>query len=244
MTTQKEGGRFFQGLFIGLGIVAATYILVDGLKGVIPSNQIVKVRGFAEKEFTSDLARWTINVKATRTTLAEASSALQADTEKVVGYLSDNGIGLQHISLKPSYASPINKLNDKGYTTNTIIAYAVDRTVEVESDDVKRIEALSSDITSLMSEGLNLSSHAPEYYYSKIAEMKMELLAAATKDAFDRATILAESSGSKLGSLRAARQGKFQITSAHETEDSGGYYDTSAIEKKMTAGITVDYSID
>lgn len=237
-------GRFFQGLFIAIAMIVAVVLVVDGLRGMIPTNQIVKVRGFAEKPFTSDLARWSVLLRVVRPTLPAASQKLQSDTDEVLKYLKDNGIETRDISVKAAYPGTINEINDKGYTTNDVIAHTLERYIEIASADVKRIETLSSDISRLLEQDIDVRSQAPAYYYTKVDDVKMELLEEAAKDAYERAKILAASSGSKLGSLRAARQGKFQILAAHATEDSGDYYDTTSIEKKMTAAITVDYSID
>ncbi len=243
MSTNTDG-RFFQGLFIAIALIAAVFIITESLRGMIPTNQIVKVRGFAEKQFISDLAHWSVLIRVVRPTLPAAAQTLEADTGKVMQYLKDNGIPTQDITVKAAYPGTINTINDKGFTTNEVALHTLERYINISSADVKRIETLSSDISRLLVDDVDVRSQAPAYYYTKVDEVKMELLEAAATDAYNRAKILASSSGSKLGSLRAARQGKFQILSAQATEDSGDYYDTSSIDKKMTAAITVDYSID
>lgn len=50
--------------------------------------------------------------------------------------------------------------------------------------------------------------------------------------------------GAKVGTLRAARQGVFQITEPDSTETSGyGVYDTSTIRKSVKAVMPLEYAI-
>ena len=74
--------------------------------------------------------------------------------------------------------------------------------------------------------------------------MRVMVLVKATEDARERARTLAEGSGTRLGPLRAARQGVFAVRAADSTgisESSGE--DTSSIPKKVTAVVTVDYAM-
>ena len=55
---------------------------------------------------------------------------------------------------------------------------------------------------------------------------------------------LAVNSGGKVGALRAAAQGVFQITPLYSTDvDDWGRYDTTTIDKAVKAVVTIHYSI-
>ena len=76
-------------------------------------------------------------------------------------------------------------------------------------------------------------------------QLKLELLGNATKNAYDRAKALAENSRGKVGALNSASQGVFQITPVDSTDVSdGGEYDTTTIEKKVKAVVTLEYHIE
>lgn len=88
------------------------------------------------------------------------------------------------------------------------------------------------------------SGWGAQYLYTKLADLRIETLGEAMKDASERAKVMAESSGSKLGELRATLcMGVFQVTPRNSTDVSDyGYYDTSSKEKDITAVVKASYS--
>ncbi len=94
-------------------------------------------------------------------------------------------------------------------------------------------------VTELINSGIELYSEAPRYYYTRLAELKIEMLTSASKDARNRAEKMAENAGGDIGSLRSADMGVCQITAPNSTEEYswGGAFNTSS--KRKTASITV-----
>jgi uncharacterized protein len=83
----------------------------------------------------------------------------------------------------------------------------------------------------------------PMYFYTKIADLKIDMLALATKDARNRAGKIAENAGSKLGELKSAKMGVFQITPINSNEVSDyGINDTSSIEKEIMSVVNCVFS--
>ena len=69
-----------------------------------------------------------------------------------------------------------------------------------------------------------------------------DLLEQAADNARLRAERLARSSGNRVANIISASQGIFQITQPNSTETaSWGMYDTSTIEKKVRAVVTMRY---
>src|SRR5690606_40695998 len=68
------------------------------------------------------------------------------------------------------------------------------------------------EITELLNKGIQFYSQSPRYYYTKLADLKIEMISKATADAKHRADMIAENSGGKLGELISAKMGIFQIT--------------------------------
>lgn len=69
-------------------------------------------------------------------------------------------------------------------------------------------------------QGVEFQSNPPQYFYTKLADMKVKMLSLATKDTMVRAEQIASNAGSKVGALRAARMGVFQITPLYSNEVS------------------------
>jgi hypothetical protein len=130
--------------------------------------------------------------------------------------------------------------------SNTFSGYALTQNFKIESKDISRVERLSREATELIEKGIELNSFAPRYYYSKLSDLKMDLLSKASADAKLRAESIAKSVQSDLGKMKKAVMGVFQITGKNSNEEYsyGGSYNTS--EKNKTASITIrmDYGLN
>ncbi len=176
--------------------------------------------------------------------LVTAYDNLQADLEKVLSYLEQKGIRKEDISI-PSVITTIQyKRTPQGMTTNIVEGYTLVQTVSITSPNIEQVADIANQVTVLIKEGIEFDSFSPQYFYTKLDDMKIELLGEATKNAGMRAKQLAENSGSKVGSLKYASQGVFQITPVYSTQVFDyGTYDTSTIKKSVKAVVTMEYSI-
>ena len=98
---------------------------------------------------------------------------------------------------------------------------------------------VSREISELLNTGLALQSEVPMYYYSKLKDLKIDLLKQASADGMERAKAIAVNSGGSLGKLYQANMGTFQITAPNSDEQYtwGGAFNTTS--RKKTASITV-----
>ena len=232
------------GFLLALGLVISTHLVTDAMRDIRMSHQIIKVRGYAETQVESDLVMWSITVKAKDRDMEEAYSVLAEHREKVLDFLKENGVEAQETKIFSADVDEHKKLTEKGHKTRKTETFELSQMIEVKSRDVQKISNISTAVTELLGEGINLQARMPRFYYTQVNELKSELLVAATKDARNRAQTLAEGSGVKLGLLRAARQGVFSVRSADSSsisERSGN--DVSSISKKVSSVVTVDYAM-
>ena len=112
--------------------------------------------------------------------------------------------------------------------------------------DVDKIEKVSREITELLNQGVQFYSESPRYYYTKLADLKIQMISKATQDARLRAEKIAEFSGGKLGKLESARMGIFQITgqNSKETYSWGGTFNTDSREKSASITMKLTYKVD
>ena len=109
---------------------------------------------------------------------------------------------------------------------------------------VKKLKEMSRKLYDLNAEGIRLTLSGPEFFVSKLDEVKIDLMKRATENGRDRAKIMAKSSGEDLGSLVSARQGVIQITKPNSTRTSSyGIYDTETIEKVVKLVVTLEFKI-
>jgi hypothetical protein len=119
------------------------------------------------------------------------------------------------------------------------------QTLEVRWNDVDKVEAVSLAVTELIEEGVSVESSAAQYHYTKLGDLKIQMLGEAARDAKVRAEQIATSTASHIGALRSARMGVMQINAADESEtDAEGMNDTSSIEKDVMAVVTSSFALD
>jgi uncharacterized protein len=237
-------GLFLLGAFLSVGIIIATLVIARTVERVKFQNQRIQVKGYAERTIASDIAVWSGQITTRSPELVTAYDNLQADLKKVLSYLQQQGVREEDVSI-PSVITTIQyKRTDKGAMTNIVEGYTLIQTVKITSPNIEQIADIANQVTVLIKQGIEFDSFPPQYFYTKLDDMKIELLGEATKNAGMRAKQLAENSGSKVGALKYASQGVFQITPVYSTQVSDyGMYDTSTIKKSVKAVVTMEYSI-
>ena len=133
-----------------------------------------------------------------------------------------------------------------GAQTQQFTGYRLTQTVQVESAEVDKYERISRDVTELINTGVELTSNAPEYFYTKLPELKIEMVAAAARDARERAEKIVANAGGRLGKLRQANLGVFQITAQNSSEEFSwkGTYNTNSRRKTATVTMRLEYEVD
>jgi hypothetical protein len=123
--------------------------------------------------------------------------------------------------------------------------YSLTQNIIVESDNVQVIKELSLDAPSALSLlGVQVQTISVDFFYTKLASIRAELLEEASKNAKERAQAIAKSTGNKIGSVKDASQGVFQVTQKNSTDVSDyGSYDTSTVDKKITAIVRASFEV-
>lgn len=141
-------------------------------------------------------------------------------------------------------SSTLFEKNAEGRSTDVIRGYSLRQSVSMSSKDLDGLARLSREVTGLFKQGIEVTSHSPSYFYTKLDDLKIDMLGAATRDARTRAEVMAAQSGSVVGELVSATQGVFQINAAGDTSTSDwGRSDTSSIDKSIRAVVTVEYAV-
>jgi len=204
----------------------------------------ISVTGSARVNVSADKAVWTLNAEQVAPTISESVKRVENATVAVSKYLTDGGVAADSIELGSVSAYPQEEYVN-GNSTGRILNYRGSRTITVRSDDVQLIKKLSNGIGSLLQSGVSVTNYGPQFYVSKLSELRPELLKQAMEDAQVRAKAIVEATGGKVGNVMSVRSGPFQVTSPDSVDtSSGGYYDTSTIEKTSTSTVTVAFKVD
>ena len=105
-----------------------------------------------------------------------------------------------------------------------------------------KVEQISRNISELLDKGIELDNNYLNYYYTKLSDLKIEMLAEATDNARNRAKTIAKSAGARLGGLQTANMGVFQIT-ADEDYSWGGTFNTTSKKKRASINMRLTYYV-
>ena len=177
--------------------------------------------------------------------MATAYKRIKEDLEKVKQYLTSKGVNEKEIIIAQIATETVYKKNEKENDTNDIQGYRLSQGIEIRSKDVDKIAKVSRESTELIDQGIEFESSAPQYFYTELDALKIEMLAMATANAKQRAESMVKSTGNKIGLMRSARMGVFQITPVTSTDVSDwGENDTSSLDKKVMAVVSVSFAIE
>ena len=232
-------------LLLGIALVVSALILSGTWKDHQKSTQTLDVSGSAEKPIVSDLGFFRCSLTGDGRTAREAFAQLESQKPALFAYFQSKGFSEEQVKSYPSNTWSINAITPEGRDTGEVLKYVYSQRFEIESADVRLIEAISTEIGSLVEQNVYVQTEMPEYHYTKLADIKAEIQELAAKDAMDRARRIAEASGAKLGPIRRARMGVLQITPRNSTMIADyGMNDVSSIEKEITAVAHASFSLD
>lgn len=229
-------------LIFGIAIIVASLFLGNAYVNKNKTEGEIQVTGLGKTDFSSDLIVWDGSFGAQNLDLKEAFLGLERNKEIIKTYLKAKKIDEKIIVFS---AVKTRKQNKRLYSSNgdyigeEFKGYQLSQSLQIESNEVEKVEKISREITELLNQGVQFYSEAPRYYYTKLADLKIEMISKATEDARIRAEKISEFSGGVLGDLESAKMGVFQITGQNSKEEYswGGTFNTSSREK--TASITM-----
>lgn len=229
------------GLILGLSIIVST-----GLGSYtffkLRSMDTISATGSVKKAVTSDKVKWvsSINRPIKISTIKDGYIKMDADLKEVKNFLSLNGILDASIDISPVF---MNEVYDQNQGVEK--SYNLVQNITVQSSDVEKISSLAKNTSSLViNKGLIFTTNSLEYYYSKLPEARVELLADAVGDAKARAEQLALAGGKKISVLKSASSGVVQVMALDSIDISDyGMYDTSSIDKEIMVTVRAVFEV-
>ncbi len=259
MSAIEKPGWFGGRELIALAIVAlaaapplSTYIATQSWERVKvrPVERSIRVTGSAKKRIVSDLIEWSAAVSAEAKDKLAAYRKLHGDVETTVAYLKAQGVPEDQIfpdsaTVQEVYETVYEGTGDDRISREVLVGFHAKQAVTVRSPDVQRIERVSRTVTELLEKDVAVTSGAPAYYYTKLGELKIEMLSEASKDARTRAeNMLRSAGGASLSRLKDADMGVINVNPANSTSTSWeGNNDTSSLEKDIIAIVHVTYAL-
>jgi uncharacterized protein len=237
------------GLLLAIGMASAAFILGVQAKHAVANKQSITVKGLAEKPINADSAEWNITIGVTNSTQAGALKDVATTRKVVEAFLLKQGF------IQNNWTSNVESVQDHyedEYINDTPRqvrkGYDAFQNIHITTKELAKITAANKAFLQLKAENQPVTANPPEYLVSNLEDVKMSLIADATKNARSRATEFVKQDGAKVGLMTSARQGAFYILAVGGTDTDadnyGGIYDKSTIDKVARVVVTIVYNID
>jgi hypothetical protein len=246
------------GIFFAIANVICVAILAWAWLSVRLEPKTLNVTGSAKKEIDSDRIVWDATITSQDGQLTKAYDKLKSDADRVLAFLKSQGIDekditFSQITTQKHFAKqvvPQAAVNGVAQPPAVIDSdqvkdYLLTQNVEISSTDMVRVPEVARSVTSLIKDGVEIDSGSPMYLYTKLSELKIDMLAEATKDATTRATQIVTNANGHLGKLVEARMGVMQINPRGSSATSAeGNNDTTSFAKEITAVVEARYELN
>ena len=213
-------------------------------------ERALQVTGSARKRIHSDLAIWRFHLSSDAKELADAFKMLKQGDEKARAFLEKYSFMPSEINAEAVQTQTNYRVEWKGKNgterreTRDVESYTLTRSYTISTPRVEAVASPAGAVTELIEQGVKVVSDPPYYYYSKIADLKVEMIGEASRDARSRADQVVNNAGCHIVEVRQARMGVLQITQPNSTAVSdSGIFDTATIDKDVTAVVGLTFGI-
>lgn len=202
------------GSVLAVGMIGGGYMIGKGLFAARASERVVTVKGLAEREVPANLAMWPIVFSTTGNDLVAVQATLDAGAKKIFAFLAARGFA------PPDYTLSSPRVTDRDAQGGRMRGEAGDRyvaeqTVTLRSGKIAAVKEAMQRSGELIRGGVALVrsyEYNTTFLYTALDEIKPAMIAEATKDARKAAEQFARDSGSRVGAIRNAQQGYFDIS--------------------------------
>ena len=224
-------------------LIACAIIGTNGLLNVKGYTvRSADVTGSAKRRITSDLAEWESRFATENADWQAGYRDLAVQVQKGVAWLKAQGVKDEELRVSSSTREELFDTQTTGEGDDRIVkqvrtGWRLTQGVTVRSGDVAKLERLSREVTSLNEQGVPVDSTAPRYFYTKLGDLKIEMLGEAAKDARTRVERMVASAGGADGlelKLKQLDMGVINVNPANKTQTSwDGNNDSSSLEKDI-----------
>ena len=199
----------------------------------------VTVKGLAEKDVVADTGIWNIQFTVSGNNLQSLQAQIGTQAKEINKFLLSQGFTDSEIQIG---RIETNDLMANPYRDNTAAEasrFILTQTIVVRSPKVEQISSAMSLSNELIGKGIVFSNQSASYFFTKLNDIKPEMLKQATENAREAALEFARNSGSKVGKIQDANQGVFSI----QPRDDPNAYEASQINKRVRVVATVEYML-
>ena len=237
------------GIILALGLIAAAFVLGTQFKNLKQSGTIT-VKGLAEAPYKANLAQIQMGVSAWGQDYAGALANGKNDFKALQQFVASKGFSVSSQNVTPISVEPYNEdyVDEQGQTRTRQNGYKATQTLSISSQELNKITNMLAQVQNYRISHESVTFEKPQYLLNDLEKIKHDLIAKATDDANKRAEEFAKTGHAKVGVMRSASQGSFNILDAHNPDsddsDYGGTYDKDGVDKLVRLVVTIDYAIE
>ncbi len=215
MKEKKYLNFFILGIFIFLGLSTLGYFLSSSILEYKKLDRSVTVKGLSQKEVEANIVIWPVKFSVADNNLENIYKAIDTNTQKIQHFLEKNGIKEDEVTISTPF---IFDKSAQQYSDNkgASFRYTANQIITIYSTNIPLVQKVQSSLSQLGKEGIVFSGNdydsRIEYIYTKLNELKPQMIEEATKEARSVAQKFAQDSQSKLGKIKKASQGQFTIS--------------------------------
>lgn len=230
-------------LLLSLAVVLAGLAIGAGVTRFRLADRSVTVKGVAERAVAADIALWPMRIVASGMELSPTQDKIVADQRAVLRFLASHGIDSSQVELLS--LEVVDKRSNPYEGNPGSARFAINATLVARTDHPDRIRKASQQVGDLVASGVALSSGGgwgtgPTYLFTRLNELKPAMLAEATASAREAASEFAKRSGARVGNIRRAQQGLFEIL---PRDQAPGIPEGSQLEKVLRVVTTLEYEL-
>ncbi len=231
--------NFFAGAFIAAGIVIASYMAVSQLINYKQAHRTISVKGLSEKNVLADKARLVVEFSLEGNDKIKLLRKGEEKKELIKQKLLENGYDAAEISLKE--ISGIRGFRDYPARAEGP-HFEFIGVVRVETPDVMKVYNQNMRSVLQNTKGVSKIAANPRYFLSKLNDHKQGMIKEATENGYQTALSLVQHTKHKVGALKKAEQGVFEITTRDDEESYRSAKTTPFLKLRVVCNY--DYEID
>lgn len=242
--TESTNNRFYAigALFLAVGMSVGGYFIGNMMYKSKVATNIATVRGLAEREVKADVGVWNINFSAGEPSLEAAYASANDSKSKIITFLKEAGFTDEEVSAQAFTVYRQENRDNNGSGPVLSVTFQISGAVTVRSERVDEVAKASQNVGDLVGKGVLLTNSFPQYYFTKLNDIKPEMLGEATRNARTAAEQFAKDANAKVGNINSAGQGAFSISARDAGENSGE--DVSSIFKRVRVVTTISFYLE
>ena len=230
-------------LLLAVAVALGGWFIGNGFIRARLGDQFVTVKGVSEREAKADLALWPLSYVATSDDLAAAQARIEKSRATVVRFLAAQNLDTTTVELQDLQVAD-RLANPYGQQGSTTSRYIITQRLMVRSNEPEKVLAAHQKVGALVQAGVVLGTgggygdNTPVYLFTRLNDLKPEMIAEATARAREAATQFSKDAKSRLGGIRRANQGVFVIL---PRDQAPGIQEERQLHKMLRVVTTIDY---